>query len=395
MTKRYFFYLYIAIIAAFIMPLDTYAKIFSASSDNSSVTEFGGGRKPDIYEIGIPFATSATTTLYLGIDGGAAGTISQVGQSCIREYPDINFTTLINTFCPDAWFDNEGVIHNIGDVIPSGYTNFLAFRYPSSSVVAGRFYTLTINSGDSSRALIIRSEAGDTITNYPPVGYATPFCPSVFGVGIECAKHSAQIYNLVSDTLAEVISPSIQILSPENGAIIGDFLNFKLFVNSSGTNLSAMVEYGKDIFTFSDREPVSNGFAFITKLTPLASGTYTAQPKLFEGTSTLLATGATTTFTIFETLVPETGTDSGAGDTFGFIFNIREQISKKPPFGYFTLIKDAFESKINQTSSIELISTSSLAAFSAIFNPLNTGLSLILWFFAGTWLFFRIKHLDI
>jgi hypothetical protein len=80
------------------------------------------------------------------------------------------------------------------------------------------------------------------------------------------------------------------------------------------------------------------------------------------------------------------------GDTYGFLTS---SISSKPPLGYFDAITIALDNINGGTSTISLMSASNTAAFSGVFTPLKTGLTWILWFLFGFWIFHRIRLMTI
>ena len=69
------------------------------------------------------------------------------------------------------------------------------------------------------------------------------------------------------------------------------------------------------------------------------------------------------------------------------------EISIKPPFGYFSLIKNSLSNiSTSTTSTFELSGVASLSNF---FNPIKTGVSMLLWFLFGFWIFHRFRHIQL
>lgn len=69
-----------------------------------------------------------------------------------------------------------------------------------------------------------------------------------------------------------------------------------------------------------------------------------------------------------------------------------EPISKKPPIGYFMIIRDRLAELGEGTAGFVLAGT---AGLTAVLAPLKTGISFCLWLLFSFWLFKRIAHLDI
>jgi len=68
--------------------------------------------------------------------------------------------------------------------------------------------------------------------------------------------------------------------------------------------------------------------------------------------------------------------------------------AKKPPFGYFTAIKNDLSSLqiSTSTATTTLLDATGTAELSSVLSPLDTGLSAILWFLFGIWVFNRGRH---
>ena len=77
--------------------------------------------------------------------------------------------------------------------------------------------------------------------------------------------------------------------------------------------------------------------------------------------------------------------------------SFQDIIKSKPPLGYFYKIKDALNQNITtgNATTTQILNTSTTQAFSAVFSPLKTGLNWVLWLAAGSWVFIKIKNLNI
>jgi len=73
---------------------------------------------------------------------------------------------------------------------------------------------------------------------------------------------------------------------------------------------------------------------------------------------------------------------------------LKDEIMKKPPFGYFAVISTAFNSlSANGTPTFSLATSSPV--MDNIFTPLRTGLSFILWILFGVWCLKTFSHFNI
>jgi len=77
--------------------------------------------------------------------------------------------------------------------------------------------------------------------------------------------------------------------------------------------------------------------------------------------------------------------------------SFQDIIKNKPPLGYFYKIKDALNQNITagNATTTQVLNTSTTQAFSAVFSPLKAGLNWVLWLAAGSWVFIKIKNLNI
>jgi len=76
-----------------------------------------------------------------------------------------------------------------------------------------------------------------------------------------------------------------------------------------------------------------------------------------------------------------------------YVFQImKSYVQYKPPFGYIGSIVNAFSSFNTASSSVSL---PSLTDFSAIFNPLDTGLASVAWLVFIFWFFGKARHIEL
>jgi len=156
------------------------------------------------------------------------------------------------------------------------------------------------------------------------------------------------------------------------------------------------------------------------------STTWYAQALLFDSAANnynLISTSTVISFTIGEAgqSLPKISCNFGAGDFItdplgtikqgiceGLVFlfypsqgslnnfsGLGDRVKNKPPFGYFTSIKSAFDNLATGTSSIQVMSTTTATDFAGIFSPIDTGLAIIVGVIGGTWLFKRMRHLEL
>jgi len=72
-------------------------------------------------------------------------------------------------------------------------------------------------------------------------------------------------------------------------------------------------------------------------------------------------------------------------------YSIKDMVANKPPFGYYTLVKNAFDELNSEaTPAFSLQTATSTATY--IFTPLKTGLGWIFWILFGVWFIKRFVH---
>ena len=75
--------------------------------------------------------------------------------------------------------------------------------------------------------------------------------------------------------------------------------------------------------------------------------------------------------------------------------SLSDLIKTKPPVGYFYAALDALNSLRSGSGANLLISSSTLLAFSVVFNPLDTGLAVILWIVFAFYIIKRLKQVEL
>lgn len=222
---------------------------------------------------------------------------------------------------------------------------------------------------------------------------------------------------------------SLDWVYPQNGQVVGDFVSFHLLASTTSTeSLYVSVNYGTSTaLGYYDTEPVSPGNVLITKTRSLfdlaSSSLWYAQARLFEFGGVNLATSTaisfyvspfvTTSTAAYSCLDAATSTCNGLGfiaepickvafcafvpppTAFNQFLSLKTQLEKKPPFGFYSAIKDSFNNLNNGTTTLLLISTSSLAAFSAVFTPLNVGLGIIFWLLLAFYIIKRVREFEL
>jgi hypothetical protein len=79
-------------------------------------------------------------------------------------------------------------------------------------------------------------------------------------------------------------------------------------------------------------------------------------------------------------------------DSFDKFIELKDLVIKKPPFGYFALLVGGLTG-INATSSPAFTLASEDNITTNIFDPIKTGLTWLLWFAFGIWLYRRVKEM--
>lgn len=73
--------------------------------------------------------------------------------------------------------------------------------------------------------------------------------------------------------------------------------------------------------------------------------------------------------------------------------NLKATIEKKAPFGYFLVLTDTIQNLGSTTPVFALASENNITT--NLFSPLRTGMTWLLWFVFGFWLYKRLTHLNI
>lgn len=74
--------------------------------------------------------------------------------------------------------------------------------------------------------------------------------------------------------------------------------------------------------------------------------------------------------------------------------NLIDEIETKPPFGYFTILTSSIEDLDGSTTPAFILATEN-NIYTNIFNPIRTGVTWLLWFVFGIWLYKRLTNIKI
>lgn len=243
---------------------------------------------------------------------------------------------------------------------------------------------------------------------------------------------------------------SISIIQPENGTTTTntEHLNFwgvGITLNSTSTlddGLTALIQVKYcDLDTGCPAYLIDNylsrwysagsGSIYFLKNYELDNALWQAQAFFYSGespTSTLLASSATSTFTITGGITVPTSTQvfapacnfttsSFLADPIGniqqaicnaasFLFypstpqqatigsewgNIKTSVAQKPPFGYFTSVATALQQGTTTQSTTTIVNASTAAAFALFLTPWKTIATVLLWVLFLFWLFNKIR----
>lgn len=228
-----------------------------------------------------------------------------------------------------------------------------------------------------------------------------------------------------------VASSSIAFVFPVEATSTLDFSNWVLnyqyaTASASGFGGQLAVKYGFGtttigIDTIIVGQNTTSTQIMIHKSAPLFLGNWGAYAVLFDDNGANVANAPTIGFTITNPSVPVVLCNSTSSyafitnaicDALVFLFipstdavnrfqdfttSTQNGITLfyKAPFGYFTAVKTALEGLTAGTTTLVLVSTTTLSAFSSFFTPLKLGLGIILWLIFAIWIIHRIKVLDI
>jgi len=73
--------------------------------------------------------------------------------------------------------------------------------------------------------------------------------------------------------------------------------------------------------------------------------------------------------------------------------NLKGMMEKKPPMGYFYAAKTALSGIATSSKAFEIGTLGPISTY--IFDPLKTGLSVVMWFLFGFWVYNRIRNLEL
>lgn len=183
-------------------------------------------------------------------------------------------------------------------------------------------------------------------------------------------------------------------------------------INTGGNNeiLGVGVPKSTALFDPGGFSGLSNNFVATATISAAGSDlfststTFTIQPFDWATTTIPQPTG---TSTLTATCDPNSGfITNSLCSVFVYLFypsqgsldnfvNIKNTYQNKPPFGYFSKTISLLNGFSASESGDGVISTSTLAAFGSIFNPIKTGLSWILWLALLIWIIKRGVHLEL
>ena len=84
-------------------------------------------------------------------------------------------------------------------------------------------------------------------------------------------------------------------------------------------------------------------------------------------------------------------------DSISAIEQLKDQVKNKPPFGYFAIITNGLSDLTATSTATSTVDNIVIPAYlkTYIFDPLKTGLSVLLWFILLVFLFNRLKHIQL
>jgi len=373
MTKRLFFWAIIAIIGT-LAPLD--------------------GARAAILLQQLDAGTSLSTSLRL------AGTPAAAGESgkMFLGMDVVDYTGTCKV---------EPVVKDITDDFFWG-SNANAIHYDKTGALLGGTNDYVLPNGYKGRIVVEYVFNGGKIPRWDTHSYSIAIQCIVVGSGdfSERGNASGTPAFVFADTKADALAaaftgfaPTIEITFPKNGSTTPDFDFWRYRITgSSSTELQAIFNYGtvsssliySDVggtFPTGDEQTAykENALADLS-----SSTTWFARASLYDGlTDSIVATSSLISFNI-----AALGGEAGEAGSFGFVFNIREQAIRKPPFGYFVLIRDALTFSTSTSSSSQMIATTT-AQLALVFDPLRNGISVILYTLGLFWFWHRFRNFDL
>jgi hypothetical protein len=82
-------------------------------------------------------------------------------------------------------------------------------------------------------------------------------------------------------------------------------------------------------------------------------------------------------------------------DAFEPYYDLGDLISRKPPFGYFRLLNETLTDATSSEVMGDLMSSTTAQKFSAIFSPLRSGFTWLIWGSLGFYLLKRFIFIEL
>jgi len=300
---------------------------------------------------------------------------------------------------------------------PSSATSTLTFFFDDYNFGPSAYYTITAIGGGNNTQTYSSGSTSDV--------FALGACKAV----VSCVPVVDLWFRIITQTISSGV---IQIIEPTQATttttttvdIEVDYFNsgnadvLTLFLWNRVTSQQVILP----VFDF----PINVGFDTATTTLDIAEGSYTLQAILVNSsTGTQFGSIVDVDFNVISDVVSEIfGVDIYDPDDLLFlatttcsIFNItgcfqnamifvfipsiesfdkfielKDLVVRKPPFGYFALLVGGL-SGINSTSTPAFTLATEDNITTNIFDPIRTGLTWLLWFGFGIWLYKRVKNL--
>lgn len=367
-----FFYLLaacIAILAATAASRGNAAQYPISNYDTTGGLNAGGTGAPcnDVRFGELDQAFTGTTDLYIGLVVPSG--FSNINNFAVTWYSDPAYSNNIGS----AYFGSGDAIYTISSTSTTAFNVY--FRLVAPTIPAGSFIGMQGFDG-------------------------TGHCPSM---GLSFSGDISHIFaSTATDALDGPVIPAsaLNFLVPQNGTSTpASFGQWELTFDNFSTSTSATV---KVFFGVSSSTLYYGDSTYLPSLAPatydvqiprtssLVPGTFYARAVAYNATSTTeIAASDIISFTTEISLPPSaTSTTPGAGGVFSNLF---VRLSRKPPFGYFLAIRAGLEGLATSTPAFELMTTSTVAAAAGVFTPIRTGFIWIIWFYAGLWVYHRLR----
>ena len=299
-----------------------------------------------------------------------------------------------------------------GVAFPAGFLNF---SYQNSDVLA----VAMAQKGDNNRSYLANLNGDYNFSFYDPAG---PPPPPTIELAISTPASSTATADFSSwwltwgTGLTATGTLAVQYSAPNGSSSTFPSIDY-------GPN-----DFDRSVFPYSSWNYWAIAKQYTLNYPPLLPPiTYYAQPLvLTPGSSTVRYAGDVISFTITggtgsgyggvtSTLtIASTSIACNSGNWFSdgicgalsFLFvpassslsqysDLKDAIVKKPPFGYFALMHDAWAGLAQGTSSVMLMDASTTAAFSPIFDPFKTALNYLLWLAGAGFGLYKMRHISL